>query len=168
MRSRSVQSLRLHRGHLAAGLGAAAAGVGALFHHRVVAGDPFAVFGARVAEDGAGAAGVPVVRRHPQHEVGGGGAYLGAVDQQANVLGRRVWSAEFETVGGHLGTDGVTLGTVLDALLHVGGGMLHDNLSENVRFCSDGVEFPSGILGAKGGVFDRKWLTSDDFVLGLR
>src|SRR5690349_17903997 len=80
--------------HLPAGLGAAPAGLHALLH----AADLLAGAGALVADFGAFAAGVLVVVRPNQHEVGGGLAHLGAGQHEPEVLRLDVLAARLEAV----------------------------------------------------------------------
>ena len=71
---RTVEAL----GHLAARLGAAAAGFGAALHHLIIIEAP-ALFSAAVADLSAGPAGHTVEIGSAQHEIGAGLADLGAV-----------------------------------------------------------------------------------------
>ena len=83
---RLIDRPSLHRCHAhgAAGFGAAAAGRGATFH--VLVAELFAIVGAGVAHFCARPTRFGVQARLPQQEVAIGGANLGAVDHQREVL----------------------------------------------------------------------------------
>ena len=114
VRARSGQGVT---GHPVAGLGAAAAGLGAAPHGLVVA-HPLAVLGAAVAHLGAGAAGEVVELRAADHEVGAGLADLRAVEHQPDVGRLGVPAPPGQAVGqGRAQADLVALLAVVDTLL---------------------------------------------------
>src|SRR5207253_496202 len=80
--------------HLAAGLGAAAAGLDAILHLA----DPFAIRGIGLANLRANPAGQPVARRTTEHEVRGRVADLHAVGHEPQVLRLDVLPAQTEAV----------------------------------------------------------------------
>jgi hypothetical protein len=74
--------------------------------------------GAALADLGAGGTGNRVQRRVPQHEVGGRLTYVGAVEQQTDMVLARVLAAFVETVGNCLKAGCVAVIAVIDAFLH--------------------------------------------------
>src|SRR5882724_6236772 len=80
---------------------------------------PVALVRAVGADGGARAAGMLVLVGAPDHEVGGGAADLGAVEQQPDQGFLEARGAlAVEMTGGRFQADPVAVGTVLDALLH--------------------------------------------------
>jgi hypothetical protein len=70
--------------------------------------------------------------RSPTHEIGAGGADLGAIEEQANVALVSPGQLAAEVIGGELEADAMAPGAVLDALVHrdpgVGVGGRHGGL----------------------------------------
>lgn len=104
-----------------AGLRAAAADLGAVLHCGLGGAESFAVVGAGGAEGGAEPAEIGGVVGLTGHEADGGGAECGAVVHQALMVGRGVRAAEGEAVVSGVGADGGARGTIVEALLKVGG-----------------------------------------------
>lgn len=107
----------MNRGHLAAALGARAAGFDAIAH----VADAFAVVGAGFANAGAGRADFRVTRRTAEHEIRCDVADLGAVEHEFEVIGFRMLAAHFKAVRrsgaqAHV----VAVGALIDAGLHLG------------------------------------------------
>ena len=76
--------------HLAASICAATAGLSALLHHIIAGTESLAVFGAAVANFSANRADAAMVLGITEHEICGGLAYLGTVEQQRNMLRPRM------------------------------------------------------------------------------
>jgi hypothetical protein len=112
-------------GHSPAGIGAAAARVGAPTHFLVV-GHPVAILGTGVAHLRTDAARLVVLGRSPQHEVGAYGADLGAVGEYPNMIGTRVHPAFFEAMGDHREADLMTGRAFVNALSHVAADVSHE------------------------------------------
>jgi hypothetical protein len=113
------------RSHLAARFGTLSAHVGAPGHLLVTPGHTLAVLSTRFADFGAEAAGALVKGRSADHEVGTGQADLGAIRQQALVIGRGMLAAHPEAVDRCLQAGPVAIKAVLNALLHVHGEVPH-------------------------------------------
>jgi hypothetical protein len=110
---------------LAAGFGTLSAHVGAPGHVLVAPGHARAVLGTRFANFGADAAGALMEGRVPDHEIGAGQANLGAICQQPLVVGRGVLAAHPEVVNRRLQAGPMAIKAVLNALLHIHGGVSH-------------------------------------------
>ena len=126
-------TLRRHGAHPPAGVGAAAAGVRAGFHLRIVT-EPIAVLCAAIAHLRTDRADAVMQWRAAEHKVGAGVADCGAVEQQPDVRRFRVLPAVLETVGDRFEADVVAFLAELDALLHlcaqlVTCGLCHDRSS---------------------------------------
>ncbi|MNY06561.1 hypothetical protein D3C86_1393230 [compost metagenome] len=106
--------------HLAAGLGTATANIGALLHQGVIA-QALACLGAPGADLRANRAGTRMEARAAQHEVCARSADIHAIEQQANVLERRMPPAHFKAVGDRFQAEIVAIGAMRDAASHLGG-----------------------------------------------
>jgi hypothetical protein len=96
-------------GHVAAGLGATSADLGAVEHHLVAVRKTLTIIGAPVADVGAHIADLSVQVRFAEHEISTGLTNLRAVEQQGDVLRRRVSSSLLQTVRNCHEADVVTL-----------------------------------------------------------
>jgi hypothetical protein len=105
-------------GHLTAGFGAAMTDLRAPAHLVVVA-HLLAVERASLAQLGADTARLRVEFRTAEHEISAGPADLRAVREQPNVRLRAVLSSHGQAMLDRSQTRGVTLGAVVDALLHI-------------------------------------------------
>ena len=110
--------LRRHAAHPPAGVGAAAAGVRAGFHLRIVT-KPIAVLCAAIAHLRAHRADAAVQWRAAEHKVGARVADGGAVEQQPDVCRLGMLAALPETVRDGFEAGVVTFLAELDALLHL-------------------------------------------------
>ncbi len=130
--------------HAFARLLAAAALFGTLFHHLITAGHALTILRTDPADVRAYPACELVALGAAQHEVRRCLAYLRAVEQEPDVSGVRMSSAELQTVIRRLEADRVTSHALVDAFLH---------LSRDVG--SSGVVchgiLPLGGLGAASG-----------------
>lgn len=108
----------MSRSHVAAGLGAAPADLGALLHLRVIA-EGFAGLGAPLAGFGTKTASPAMQRRVSQHEVGADPARIRAIQKRLDVCGCDMLTALAEAVGQRFQADVVAVAAVFDAFLHV-------------------------------------------------
>jgi hypothetical protein len=104
--------------HLPAGFGTAAAHLRASPHLRIVR-HLLAFIGASLANLSAHATRQRVLIRSADHEIRAGAADLRAIRQQPNVIPLRMPAALSQAMLDGADADGVTVRTVLDALLHV-------------------------------------------------
>jgi hypothetical protein len=106
----------------------------ALFHIA----DSFARLGAILANVSALGTDVSMMFGTAQHKIGAGRADLSAVEHEAQVIGSNVGAAHFQAMSRcHAQTGGVARLTILDALLHLSGQMIHSwifqRFSKSVR-----------------------------------
>jgi hypothetical protein len=111
------------RRHFFAGFRALPARLGARLHLRIVT-HLLAGVATTPADFRAGAADVAMQIRSTEHEVFAHMANLHAVRQQADVVRVGVWPTFVQAVMGRLQTDVVAIGTLFDALTHLGGDVL--------------------------------------------
>lgn len=99
-------------------LGAAAAGLGTIFHMLVVA-QALTTRGAVLASLGADAAGAAMEVRTAQHKVGAGLTDLGTIEQQADMRCLGMFAAHLQAVGDRLDTDAMAVRTFLNTASHL-------------------------------------------------
>jgi hypothetical protein len=97
--------------------------LGALLEQLVSTRHPIAFLGTRPADLGASTTGELVPLRSPQHEVGSGLADLRTILQQTDVSRLGMPAAQFEAMVDGLDADGVTSQALIDAFLHLAGGL---------------------------------------------